>query len=187
MHPLAPLHCPRGSAPHGGTITTSGGGLGVAVQNAMDVTQASAPVAARTHWYVHPGRDGHIERMQLWQLHERDARINELRSHICRLEASERRLKAQVLKSDDRFANKDAELGEVTRALQIAEERLDDQEKTLGGLIKEVHQYQGWWLNEYYCLKVALKLARNQNDKGVKAMKESSHAWFMKWSGSHQP
>ena len=148
---------------------------------------APVPAAARPHWYARPERDSRIERTQLRQLHEKDVRIDELTSRIRRLEASERRLKAQILETDDRFANKDAELGEVTRALQIAEERLDEQEKSLGELIKEVHQYQGWWLNEYYCLKVALKLARNQNDKGVKAMKESSHARFMKWSGSHQP
>ena len=132
--------------------------------------------------------DGHsVERRQQRLIEEKDACIEELKGRIRRLERSERRLKAQVIEGSDNFANKDAELGEVMRALQDAEERLEEKEEVMRGLIKEVHRYQGWWLNEYYCLKVALKLARNQDDKGVKAMRESSHSRFMTWSGIHQP
>lgn len=109
-----------------------------------------------------------------------------MKSHIRRLERSERRLKAQTIQNRDTLANKDAELGETRRALQTAEETLEGKEESLQELIREVHHYQGWWLNEYYCLKVALKLARNKQDLGVQAMKEASHARFMKWSVSHQ-
>lgn len=138
-------------------------------------------------WQNRVSRGDCAERRQQRLLEERDAAIEKLRARIHRLERSERRLKDRVVEGDDKFANNDAELGEVRRALESAEEQLNEKEIAMRALISEVHHYQGWWLNEYYCLKVALGLARNQKDKGVKAMREASQARFMKWSGSHQP
>lgn len=128
------------------------------------------------------GPHSRLEEQYQQLLVEKDTDIKQLRARICRLEQAERRLKKKAAERNDYLANKEAELAELRRVAQTAEERNNKQEGVIRGLTGEVEHWRGWWINEYYCLKVALSLTRDPNDQGVKAMKESSQARFVSWS-----
>ncbi|KAJ3532284.1 hypothetical protein NMY22_g7801 [Coprinellus aureogranulatus] len=107
------------------------------------------------------------------------SRFDSLKNRLDRLERSEQRLKKMLNRDRERLADKAVELEEALRTLEKLEEKLDQKNETIETLTRDLKRYRSWWLNEYYCLKVALSLARNPKDAGVQAMKESSHARYM--------
>jgi hypothetical protein len=101
-----------------------------------------------------------------------------LNARIRALEKSERRLKGRLAEEKEALKDAQTEARAAQHQASILEERLDNEGLAYQHVMRELERYRGWWLNEYYCLKVALRLITEPDD-GVLAMRESSHARFM--------
>ena len=101
-----------------------------------------------------------------------------LYERIRALERSEKRLKTRLAEEKESLKDAKSNLRSAQHQASILEERLDNEGLAYQSVLKELERYRGWWLNEYYCLKVALQLITEPDD-GVLAMGESSRARFM--------
>ncbi|KAF6760741.1 hypothetical protein DFP72DRAFT_843030 [Ephemerocybe angulata] len=108
--------------------------------------------------------------------------MNVLYLRADKLERSEQRLKVQLAKAKE--ARKDAlvDLEETRTQLLFAEEKLDSREISLEVYKSRAEQYRGWWLNEYYSLKVLSHLVPRPDDIGP--IMDSAHARFTMYSDS---
>ncbi|KAF6765306.1 hypothetical protein DFP72DRAFT_839163 [Ephemerocybe angulata] len=103
-----------------------------------------------------------------------------LNARIRRLEVSERRLKQRLEQRAEDLRDSKTELeGTVTELLR-AQEQMDRQEEYLKGLRTQVDKYRGWWLNEYYFVKLLLGMIPKPAEVAVIAA--SSHARYKAYS-----
>lgn len=101
-----------------------------------------------------------------------------LKARIQTLERAERRVKTRLVQEKENTKDVRADLGAAQHRVSILEERLDNECIAQQRILAELERYRGWWLNEYYCLKVALQMIAEPDD-GVEAMRESSRARYM--------
>ena len=101
-----------------------------------------------------------------------------MRSCILRLERSEQHLKRKLAEKAELFKDMKVERDEARTEWLRAEERLEERGELLSAINRDLDRYRGWWLTEYYCLKVVLKLIPDWERKGVEAISASSLARF---------
>lgn len=107
--------------------------------------------------------------------------LEALKARVRQLESSERRLKTKLRHDKELLEDARGTLEEVQNELLDAEEELDKSEGILKATRQEVDRYRGWWLNEYYSIKVLLQLVPNPRE--VAAIAATSHSRFMTYSG----
>ena len=103
--------------------------------------------------------------------------VKAMKARILALERSERRLKSRLIEEKESLKDTKADLEAAQYQASILEERVDQEVAARKQVAAELERYRGWWLNEYYSLKVALQMIADPDD-GVAAMQESSHARF---------
>jgi hypothetical protein len=83
-------------------------------------------------------------------------------------------VKAELLK--DARGERDEARTECVKA----EEALEEKEKTLEVVTREANRYRGWWLTDYYSLKVVISLVPNKEE--VEAISAASRDRFAAYS-----
>jgi predicted RNase H-like nuclease (RuvC/YqgF family) len=106
--------------------------------------------------------------------------IKMLKGHIERLERAERRLKDQLRKKSECVKDAKGQMEEARSECVIAEENLEEKEQAMEALGREADRYRGWWLTEYYSLKVVLGLVPNKDD--VEVIAASARGRFATYS-----
>lgn len=69
-----------------------------------------------------------------------------------------------------------AALEETRTQLIMAEEKVEDMEKLVRVLLKDLNQFRGWWLTEYLSLRALLELVPDKAD--VEPLMSSAEARF---------
>ncbi|KAF6744220.1 hypothetical protein DFP72DRAFT_857819 [Ephemerocybe angulata] len=105
-------------------------------------------------------------------------KIANLHARAERAERSQKRMKAQLTKEKELRKDTAVELEETRNELLDMEERLDTMNQTLKRYQAEAERYRGWWLNEYYSVKVLARL--------VPRPAELSVAIVLQWHTSAQ-
>ncbi|TEB19264.1 hypothetical protein FA13DRAFT_1719018 [Coprinellus micaceus] len=108
------------------------------------------------------------------------AEINTLKERIAEIERSERRLKLQLQRKAESVKDAKVEKDEARTEWLKAEEKLEEMERTVETLRREAERYRGWWLTEYYSLKVVLGLVPNKQD--VEVIASSARGRFVTYS-----
>lgn len=114
------------------------------------------------------------------QITDQEIAIEALNRQIRVLEQSERRLKTRLCEEKEFVKDIKAEFEAAQNEALILAERLHNEKVNLKESTRDLERYRGWWLNEYYSLKVALQMIPDEDlDDGVQAMAASSHAQFV--------
>ncbi|KAJ3542864.1 hypothetical protein NMY22_g3350 [Coprinellus aureogranulatus] len=127
---------------------------------------------------THTSRIGNRRLTRLSSQLQEKTEIQALNARIRALEKSERRLKARLLEDKESLKDSQAALQAALYQGAILEERLDNAITVQRDVRAELERYRGWWINEHYCLKVALQVIVDPDD-GVLAMRESSRARYL--------
>jgi chromosome segregation ATPase len=98
------------------------------------------------------------------------------------LERSERNLKLKLLKRKEDLKDVMTELQGTRTELILAEEKIGEMGDQLHLTRREFEKYRGWWLTEYYSLKVVLDLVSRRDN--VEEIASSSRARFLAHSGA---
>ena len=99
-----------------------------------------------------------------------------LRARIQSLERSENRLKQQIRDKLETMKDMKVEMDQAKNEALEAEERREETTVHVQELERDLEKYQGWWLTDYYSLKVVLGLVPNKQD--VKHIALASRARF---------
>ena len=110
------------------------------------------------------------------------AEIAALTRRIREYERSERRLKKQMGVKAELIKDARGERDEARTECVKAEEALEEKEQTLEIVTREANRYRGWWLTDYYSLKVVLGLVPNK--KEVEAICAASRDRFLTYSAA---
>lgn len=121
------------------------------------------------------------ERVRLGQAIEM---IDSLNVRIHGLERTERRLKKQLLEERERLKDSKVDAEGARNSLVLMEEKICEAEATIAALRQDVERFRGWWLNEYYSLKVLLTLVPQESKGDVRHIVHAAHARFATWSTS---
>ncbi|KAJ3546961.1 hypothetical protein NMY22_g1842 [Coprinellus aureogranulatus] len=100
------------------------------------------------------------------------AEIEELKRRVIALQRAESSLKARLRNKSEAMKDTKGELQEARTECLKAEEALDEKEREVETLQREADRYRGWWLSEYYSLKVVLGMMPYRKD--VEAMASSA-------------
>lgn len=103
-----------------------------------------------------------------------------MKERIEKLERSEKRLKIQLQGKAESVKDAKVTMEEARTEWLKAEERLEEKERSVEALQREAERYRGWWLTEYYSLKVVLGLVPNKED--VEVLASSARARFVAYS-----
>jgi chromosome segregation ATPase len=101
---------------------------------------------------------------------------NILKHRVRVLERSERSLKRKLAERKEELKDVMTELQGTRTELILAEEKLGDMGTRLHLVQREFEKYRGWWLTEYYSLKVVLELVSRRDN--VEEIAASSRARF---------
>ncbi|TEB24444.1 hypothetical protein FA13DRAFT_1714729 [Coprinellus micaceus] len=110
------------------------------------------------------------------------AEIEVLKGRIRELESSERRLRDKLAIRGELLKDARGEREEARTECVKVEEALEEKEKTLEAVTNEANRYRGWWLTDYYSLKVVLGLVPNKED--VEAIASASRDRFITYSAA---
>ena len=103
--------------------------------------------------------------------------VARLEARILHLERSARRLKSQLENEKENRKDSRAEIHEARNESIILAEEMEKREAQLEQLQRQVDRYRGWWINEYYFVKVLLQIVPNPKD--VEHIAAASHRRHM--------
>lgn len=112
------------------------------------------------------------------------AHIRHLEAFIKILEKRNHRLRRELRAARQDEKNLEGELQEAQQGMEDIQERLGKAEDSVRTARSEVDRYRGWWLNEYYFVKVLLQMLSIHQRKEVEPIAVSSHARYYYHSSS---